>query len=354
MAKYYNYEEIRQQAWGQWHGILLALAPDMLQEALERAPRHVPCPMHGGVDGFRLHKDYEDNGGGVCNTCGSFPSGFRLLQWLRGWDFPRTLGAVNEVLGGNLPDIRSCPGNGNGNGNGKGKGQDDEKLLLCLRQTWAESVPLHDSWAKPARLYLQNRGISPATFQLSGCRCHPNLAYFDGKEKVGRFPALIVPLWGQQGAVTLHRTYLTPNGNKAPVANPKKTMPYPSFRKLAGSLVRLGHPENWTLGLAEGIETALAVREATGQVCWAATSASLLEAVVLPDTIRRVVIWADNDEKKAGQKAALKLAIRLKQEGRKVTVHIPDRPPEMKSWDWNDVLTNNGPSGFPERFWGAV
>jgi hypothetical protein len=59
------------------------------------------------------------------------------------------------------------------------------------------------------------------------------------------------------------------------------------------------------------------------------------------------VVWADNDRKKAGQMAALHLAARLVKEGRKAKVHVPDRPAEMKSWDWNDVLTNQGPGGFP-------
>ena len=124
-------------------------------------------------------------------------------------------------------------------------------------------------------------------------------------------------------------------------------MPYHSCMKLAEAVARLGRPENGTLGIAEGIETALAVREATGQVCWAATSAALLEAAVLPENIRKVVVWADNDLKKAGQKAALRLAERLIKEGRKVEVHVPDRPAEKKSWDWADVLTHQGPGGFP-------
>lgn len=342
---YYDYEAIRAQARGRWDYLLATLAPEM-EEALERAPRHVPCPVHGGIDGFRLHKDYEDNGGGVCNTCGSFPSGFRLLQWLKGWDFPQTLEAVVELINGGIPEVWPVR---RVNGNGNGKAHDDEKIRQRLRRTWEEAVALQDSWAKPARLYLERRGISPTTFYMIGCKCHPHLAYWEqGKGEVGKFPTLLSPLWDPQGlAVTLHRTYLTPDGFKAPVENPKKIMPYPSDRKLAGALVRLGQP-NGTLGLAEGIETALAVQEATGMVCWAATSAVLLEAAVLPHFLRRVVVWADNDRNSAGQMAALRLAARLVKEGRKIKVEIPpDRPAEMKSWDWNDVLANQGPGGFP-------
>jgi len=347
---YYNYEALREQARGYWPHIHLSLAPQ-LEEALGKAPRHVSCPVHGGRDGFRLFKDHTENGGAMCNTCGSFPSGFRVLQWLQGWDFPQTLGAVAEVLGGSLPDIR--PVNGNGNGHGPAKGRDDERLLQRLRQTWRDAVPLQDEWAQPARRYLMRRGISAATINSTRCRCHPNLAYFvKGQGVVGKFPALLSLLCDQQGqAVTLHRTYLTPKGFKAPVEHPKKTMPYPSCKKLTGALVRLGQPENGTIGLAEGIETALAVQEATGQACWAATSAALLETAVLPQSIRRVVVWADNDRLKAGQKAALRLVERLIREGRKVKVQIPDRPAEQKSWDWNDVLATQGPGGFPELGW---
>jgi len=350
---YHDYEAIRAQAWGRWDYLLAALAPE-LAGARERFPRHVPCPVHGGKDGFRLYRDYEDNGGGVCNTCGAFPSGFRLLQWLKGWDFPQALGAVVEVLGGGLPDIK--PRNGNGNGNRNGNGRDDEQLLQRLRRIWVEAVPLEDKWARPAHLYLRCRGISPATINFTGCRCHPHLAYWDkGQGEVGRFPALLSLMSDPRGqAVTVHRTYLSQDGYKAPVEHPRKTMPYPSFRKLSGALVRLGEPDNGAIGLAEGIETALAVREATGLTCWAATSAALLEAAVLPHTLRRVLIWADNDANKAGQKAALRLAARLIKEGRQVKMYIPDRPAGEKSWDWNDVLVNQGPGGFPERLLGAA
>jgi phage/plasmid primase-like uncharacterized protein len=350
MAAYYNYEDIKQHARGQWHGILLTLAPQ-LQEALEKAPRHVCCPVHGGQDGFRLHKDYVENGGAVCNTCGAFPSGFRVLQWLTGWDFPQTLGAVSELLGldNGTPVPLPVPVTKNTSNASAGQKQADEKIRQRLRQTWQDAVSIKDEWAKPARRYLMRRGISPATMESTRCKCHPNLAYFEiGRGVVGRFPALLTMLCDHQGnAITIHRTYLTLEGFKAPVENPKKTMSYPSFRKLTGALARLGELENGTIGLAEGIETALAVWEATGQVCWAATSAALLEATILPHNIRQVVVWADNDLKKAGQKAALRLAERLIREGRKVKVQIPDRPAEQKSWDWNDVLTNQGLGGFP-------
>lgn len=60
---------------------------------------HVPCPMHGGKDGFRLFPDYAEVGSCVCNTCGSFRDGFETLEWLHGWGFAETLKRVAWVLG---------------------------------------------------------------------------------------------------------------------------------------------------------------------------------------------------------------------------------------------------------------
>jgi DNA primase len=56
------------------------------------------------------------------------------------------------------------------------------------------------------------------------------------------------------------------------------------------------------LVLAEGIETALSVLQATGKPVWACLGTSGLKAVILPPEVKTVVIAADADE--AGEKAA--------------------------------------------------
>ncbi len=104
-------------------------------------------------------------------------------------------------------------------------------------------------------------------------------------------------------AITLHRIYLTKDGLKAPVESAKKTMPIPYGQTLSGAAIRLG-PAGSSLGMAEGVETALAVMTATGQVCWATTTAVLLQQVVLPPQVQRITIWADNDESNTGLKSA--------------------------------------------------
>ena len=71
--------DVRQLAAGRWTEILEAVAP-ALEPALRRPGRHVPCPVHGGKDGFRLFRDVAQTGGGICNTCGAFHDGFAVLM----------------------------------------------------------------------------------------------------------------------------------------------------------------------------------------------------------------------------------------------------------------------------------
>lgn len=89
---------VREAARGHWDAIFCALAP-MLKTAMQQPGKHVPCPVHGGKDGFRLFPDYAEAGSCVCNTCGSFRDGFETLEWLHGWGFAETLKRVAWVLG---------------------------------------------------------------------------------------------------------------------------------------------------------------------------------------------------------------------------------------------------------------
>ena len=87
-----------------------------------------------------------------------------------------------------------------------------------------------------------------------------------------------------------------------------------------------------TLGIAEGIETALAASQRFGVPIWAATNAVLLEAWVPPEGVERVVIVGDNDASFTGQAAAFGLARRLVQKGLTVEIRIPDQVGK----DWAD------------------
>jgi hypothetical protein len=343
--------DVRHAAHGRWHRILSGLAPE-LEPALNRPGRHVACPIHGGHDGFRLFRDFEDTGGAVCNTCGAKPDGFAVLRWLKGWDFPTTLRAVHEALGGvvRVAAQRRAP-------LAKPKRRteaEDAQALAKLRRTWMESLPWDHPDAWPLRNYFRHRGLNPNVAEsLDSLRFHPGLRYYDEDFRpVGAYPAMLALVTDAAGkALTFHRTFLDPNGaGKAPVSEPKKLMRFPSDRELMGGCIQLG-PPGPVLGVAEGIETALAVRLAMGMPVWSAISSTFLEGWVPPsDEVDTVVIWADLDRGGAGFTAAERLRNRLGCLGLHAEVRLPDPAlltGDRKGVDWLDVLNVAGKPGFP-------
>jgi putative DNA primase/helicase len=141
---------------------------------------------------------------------------------------------------------------------------------------------------------------------------------------------MIAMVTGPDGApATLHRTYLAADGRKAPVLEPRRLMP---GKVAKGAAVRLSPARN-TLGIAEGIETALSASALFGVPCWAAVNAGMLAAWRPPPEARRIIIFGDNDPSYAGQAAAYSLARRLGSDRREVEVQVPA---EVGA-DWNDV-----------------
>lgn len=102
----FDTKDVKDAAEGRWIEICSVLAPQ-LGPAMEKIGRHVPCPVHGGQDGFRLFKDFEKSGGGICNTCGARPDGLGLIGWVNGWSFGATVTAVGRYLG--LQETRADP-----------------------------------------------------------------------------------------------------------------------------------------------------------------------------------------------------------------------------------------------------
>jgi hypothetical protein len=121
-------------------------------------------------------------------------------------------------------------------------------------------------------------------------------------------------------------------------------MGYPGDR-LVGGAIRL-FPSSPVLGLAEGIETALAVHLRTGMPVWSAVSAGLLARLEPPTGTTLVVVWADRDRSGTGETAALSLRERLLRQGISVAVHMPPGPipAGAKGIDWADVWCDH-----PER-----
>jgi len=69
------WDRARGLARGRWDSILGSLAPALLPAIDADGRRHVPCPVHGGKDGFRFFKGMAETGRAICNTCGHFMMG---------------------------------------------------------------------------------------------------------------------------------------------------------------------------------------------------------------------------------------------------------------------------------------
>lgn len=87
-------------------------------------------------------------------------------------------------------------------------------------------------------------------------------------------------------------------------------MSLPEGQSLNGCAIRLG-PVKGLIGVAEGIETALSVRAATGLTCWSTVSAYGMSVFEPPEGVKIVLIWADKDRSETGAKAAKALMRRL-------------------------------------------
>ncbi|MDT4843843.1 Toprim domain protein [compost metagenome] len=349
-----NKRDVLQEANGRWLGIYQKLAPELV-EAQRKPGKAFPCPVHGGVDGFRVFRKTADStGGGVCQTCGFKPDGLALLSWVRNWNFHEALQEVGSLLGVKDPDGRVGK---------EGKAREivprqikqevkqpsNEWLRETMRKVWKESVPLTHPTAEPARLYLRSRGIlawdRPGL--ESTVRFHPALS---ARTERGRreFPAIVAIISDTEGAaVVLHRIFLTAKGEKAPLVSPKMMFPIPTDRSVVGGGIRTSQPGE-VVDVCEGLETALAIETAMGLPVWSLVNAYYLENFCPQPAVKAVRIWADLDRKGRGQEAAKNLKQRLWSMGIKARIMLPNLPipAGAKGVDWNDVLLERGSMAF--------
>jgi len=169
---------------------------------------------------------------------------------------------------------------------------------LEIARLTAGAVPLSGSVGEA---YLRARGLSdPGSPDLL---FHPDLPDFDSRRG---WPGLIALARIADGtrAPGIHRTFLLDDGSaKAPAG--KKML-----GSVAEAAVRLfSMPEDGHIGVAEGIETALAAHALFGTAVWAALSADGLARFRWPGGTTRVTIYADAGD--AGRQAAATLSDRL-------------------------------------------
>jgi putative DNA primase/helicase len=269
----------------------------------------MPCPFCSGRDRFR-YIDKVGEGMWLCNQCG-VGDGITFVMRKTGLNFLDACKRIEEVAG-MMPEIKP-----------REPSRDDQKK--ALRALWGASGPV--SPGDPVHKYLESR-LGPLLAIPDDLRTCRKVTYWDGENET-ELPAMIAMVRDKDGKpVTIHRTFLTEDGEKAAIEHPRKLMP---GELPAGSAIRLGEGAS-TLAVSEGIETALSVTKLFGFPCWAAISASGLETWIPPAEARTVVIFGDNDASFTGQAAAYSLGSRIIDRGLSAEVRIP-----AQIGDWNDI-----------------
>jgi hypothetical protein len=183
------------------------------------------------------------------------------------------------------------------------------------RALWDACRPLDGD----ALAYLEARkcAIPPADGDL---RWHPALRHPAAGIAGPALVALVTHAETRQ-PLTLHRTWIRADGTKAAVAPARMLL---GGHRKGGGVVRLWPDEAVTtsLGVAEGIETALSLAHAAAPV-WAAIDAGNLAALTVLPGIEVLTIAVDHDE--AGLQAAEDCAVRWYDAGRDVVLVMHPR-----------------------------
>jgi hypothetical protein len=198
------------------------------------------------------------------------------------------------------------------------------KTLDLARRLWREAIPADDP-ASLVPVYLASRGLTlPADAPL---RFHP--AAPRGAERLPAMIALMTDPVTAKGC-GVHRTFFAHDGGGKAAGDAKMML-----GKVG--IIRLVPDEEVTLGLglAEGVETSLAVMQRAGwSPVWAAGSAGPIRAFPVLPGIEALTVFADADG--TGMNAARECCRRWADAGREARILAPP------AGDWDDALPRSG------------
>ena len=302
------------------------------------------CPFH--VERTPSFTINDQRGFFHCFGCGAHGDHLDWLKHSEGWSFGEALDHLDggrrfRVTNGGLRQVlRDEP-------------KEDADSIAWARSLWDAALSPYGTLVET---YLHSRGVDIPVPEV--LRFAPTLR----ESQTGRrYPVMLAAIVDGAGElIGVHRTYLRSDGQgKAPITTAKKVA-----GRVAGGTIRLA-PPGPLLGVAEGIETALSVTQATGLPCWAAVSLGNLAGpgvpskypvlhptrggvylpsvepdmsrpgIVLPKMVRAVELYvdADNRDPVTAERLVRRASRRLDSWG--VAVRIV-RPPE--GLDFNDVL----------------
>lgn len=282
--------------------------------------KHWPkeCPVCGRKGKFRC--DDKDGTGSYICVCGS-GDGWALLAAKTGKEFKVLASEVDSLIGNEYTSDRTTI-----NPARTSLAQQREKVsrkfakLTLLRGTGAEG-------------YLKERGINALPVEsIRYCDKQP----VDGKN----LQAIYALATDDKGELCyLHRTLLDGEQKAQRGGSVKKMMKLQedSYLEYAKSVAIRLFPVASTLGIAEGIETALSCHQITKCHTWATMNTAFMKKFRVPAGVKNLIIFADADANAAGHAAAFECAaanLHAKNDLESVSVRWPAQG------DFNDLLNN--------------
>ncbi|MEQ6343960.1 toprim domain-containing protein [Vibrio cyclitrophicus] len=353
---------------------------------------------------FELFPDANVTGAGYCHKCKTRFSRFDIIMEFQGWTFSDAAKEVKHIIGFKPdPNYRPKPKVHKPVATGPKEPtqsdlRDAKRLKKKMNDVWEQAVFLNNEIALPAARYFASRGITnlhaamknevkyhpqmPFYIPISHpsedrkpedanerldlidyCQTHPSFDCFyektiDGVNaptmaNMGLHPCLLIMVRTKYGEPRrLHRIFLDENGDKASFSQAgfevKKMMPGGYGLDITGCSCYIDNVSK-VVGVGEGFETVLAVKQATEMPMDCAINAGGIKNYQPRDGVTHVFIFEDKDASMTGENVSLECEERLVKEGYYV-LRVP--PPielgDRKSIDWLDVLNEIGVSGFPE------
>lgn len=276
------------------------------------------CPLCERKGKFRID-DKDGRGTWIC-TCGS-GTGFQLLERTQGKSFKDLADEVDQLLG-NARE-KEAPKSANSS-----MRAEREKFISCY-------ALMPDLKNTSAAGYLQSRGIFTLPAEhIRFCERQPTRK---GMEVIN-FQAMWALATDSKGQLCyLHRTYLDGNSKADILVVKRQTkLQEDNYLDYADSVAIRMFPVASTLGVAEGIETALSCKQVYGVNTWATINAGFMDKFVAPQGVTHLVVFADTDTSSAtGHAAAFACARRnlvANNDVEKVSVRWPDKG------DFNDLI----------------
>ena len=189
---------------------------------------------------------------------------------------------------------------------------------------------LQDYRGTEAEIYLKNRGIINMP-DMSISYSAEEMYYNEKGEKVGTMPAMIAKITDSLSleVLQIHITYLK-NCKKFD----RKVKGIASATDFKTPCVRLFQAEK-TLGIAEGIETALSANDMYNVPTWATVNSGFMKKFRAPLGVTTLYIFADNDKSLTGHASAFECAranLSASNDVNKVVIIWPD-----ELGDFNDL-----------------